>query len=147
MRLRDPVSRPEGIKHKVTVDVIKVLANIYVCRYEEAAVLESQTLQICQETLGFKHIRTIDAMRALAKSLWFMGWYQEAEFYQRQVVLLRQEALGRKHPHTIKGMSNFSNSFRLLGRYDKARTMQIQILKMTQGIRGLILKREEQWET
>ncbi|RKK62252.1 hypothetical protein BFJ66_g1057 [Fusarium oxysporum f. sp. cepae] len=105
-------------------------------RYEGAAKLYRETLEMRQKVLGKEHPNTFSSMNNLAIVLNNMGEYEEAEKMHRETLELKEKVLGKEHPDTLDSMNNLATVLRKIGKYKEAEKMHRETLEAREKVLG-----------
>ncbi|PNP77904.1 hypothetical protein FNYG_08630 [Fusarium nygamai] len=105
-------------------------------RYEGAAKLYRETLELKEKVLGKEHPDTLMSMNNLALVLDNMGEYEEAEKMHREEWKLTEKVLGKDHPSTLISMNNLALVLRNMGEYEEAEKMHRETLEVREKVLG-----------
>ncbi|MEL7142217.1 MAG: tetratricopeptide repeat protein, partial [Cyanobacteria bacterium J06573_11] len=79
-----------------------------------------QSLKICKEQLGDKHLDTASSLNNLAGLYESQGRYSEAEPLSLEALEINKVKLGERHPDTARSLNNLAALYRSQGRYSEA---------------------------
>ncbi|KAI5460988.1 hypothetical protein BGZ63DRAFT_446076 [Mariannaea sp. PMI_226] len=105
-------------------------------KYDRAATIQRQALELRKKVLGKDHIDTLGSMHALASVLIDQGKYDAAEQMCRQTLKLREKVLGKEHPRALDSMHVLAVVLREQGKYEEAEQMHRQALKLREKVLG-----------
>ena len=94
------------------------LANAYdsAGRFEEAATIHQENLEVRQRVLGPEHPDTLTSRNNLASAYDSAGRFEEAATIHQENLEVRQRVLGPNHPNTLNSRNNLAEAYRALGR-------------------------------
>ncbi|KAI8403830.1 hypothetical protein FOFC_15320 [Fusarium oxysporum] len=105
-------------------------------RYEKAARLYKETLELRKKVLGKEHPSTLDSMNNLALVLKSMGEYAEAKKMHQETLELREKVLGKEHLSTLDSMNNLALVLKSMGEYAEAEKIHRLEWKLTEKLLG-----------
>ncbi|KAG8820947.1 hypothetical protein FRC17_009963 [Serendipita sp. 399] len=88
------------------------------------------------DTVGPRHIDTVNAMHDLALTLHYQNQREEAEEMMKQVLALRKELLGLHHPDTMKAMGRLASVFHHCGQLKEAEELKREVLALKKKFLG-----------
>ena len=122
----------EGVDHQISGFLRSTLTTVLIGqeKWEEAQILETQTLQQCSETLGQRHPDTLSTRSSLAFIYAKQKKWKEAELLQTQAVTASLSEVGLEAAVTLTSMSNLAAIFRDQGKLEKAERLGKQVLEI-----------------
>ena len=93
-------------------------------------------MEIRKESLGPKHILTIEAISHLAPMLRKQGRHEEVEAAHIQVLEARRVVMGPKDPETISAMVELACTWFKQGHYEERKLLS-ETLELRKSLRGL----------
>ncbi|EWG46519.1 hypothetical protein FVEG_06980 [Fusarium verticillioides 7600] len=105
-------------------------------RYEGAAKLYRETLEMRQKVLGKEHPSTLISMTNLANMLRKIGKYKEAEEMHRKTLGLKEKVLRKEHPSILDSMNNLASVLDDIGEHEEAEKIYRETLKAREKVLG-----------
>ena len=105
-------------------------------RWEEAAELGEQILELRKRVLGHDDPDTLSSMHNLAVTYERLGRLEEAVELGLQTVELRKRALGHDDPDTLYSMNNLEVTYYNLGRLEEAVELGLQLVELRKMVLG-----------
>ncbi|KAL2861059.1 purine and uridine phosphorylase [Aspergillus lucknowensis] len=120
---------------------IKLIRNIGRClqtdgRYNEAAVLFEDILNMQQKDKSNLDPSTLTGMADLASTYWNQGRWSEAEKLDVQVMEISKTVLGAEHPDTLTSMANLASTYWNQGRWSEAEKLEVQAMEARKTVLG-----------
>lgn len=104
--------------------------------YRKAEQIHGMVLDLRQQMLGRKHLRTISSINGLARALENQGRFEKAVQLHRQALDLYIDSVGAEHPETLLHMNNLAIVLDKQGQHDEAEKMFRQALKLYMKVLG-----------
>ena len=119
-----------GLEDERTILIMLALSGTYwvLSRVNEAAVLLTQALRICEHSLGPEHHRTLKVMDELGASECYRGRYEEARKLHEDALAGMQKILPAGHQDIYLAMANLGEVWHYNLEYRKAETFGTQAL-------------------
>ncbi|MCH8988309.1 MAG: tetratricopeptide repeat protein [Chloroflexi bacterium] len=114
------------------------LANAYdsAGRFEEAATIHQENLEVRQRVLGPEHPDTLTSRNNLASAYDSAGRFEEAATIHQENLEVRQRVLGPNHPNTLNSRNNLASAYNSAGRFEEAATLHQENLEVRQRVLG-----------
>ncbi|KAG8830157.1 hypothetical protein FRC17_005330 [Serendipita sp. 399] len=98
--------------------------------------IQREILNARIDTVGPRHIDTVNAMHDLALTLHYQNRPEEAEEMMKQVLALRKELLGLHHQDTMKAMGRLASVFHHCGQLKEAEELKREVLALKKNFLG-----------
>jgi len=105
-------------------------------RYEEAMLLDLETLMARQQVLGPEHPDTLRSRNVLAIDYTNLGRYDEALALELETLAFSERVLGPDHPTTLSSRHNLAGTYVMLGRRDEGLALYLETLAVRQRVLG-----------
>ena len=105
-------------------------------RFEEAAVVGREQVEISRQVLGEDHPDTLMGENNLANTFRRWGRSEEAEAIYRAVLERQRRTLGDEHPETVRTISNLAKVTQDMGRYDESVILNQQVVDIRRRTLG-----------
>ncbi|WP_051807270.1 FxSxx-COOH system tetratricopeptide repeat protein [Actinoplanes subtropicus] len=127
-----------GTDHPQTLTAAKLLGYYWslLGRFDEAAAIQQQTLQLYLRTLGPEDEGTIDAMSMVAYARRVAGQFVDARELDLGAFRTARNRLGENDPNTLVAAHNLGVSLRLTGEFRVARQLDADTYRRRLAVLG-----------
>lgn len=104
--------------------------------YQDAETYLTDTLELCEQTMGLEHLDTAHTLNSLASVYHKQGKFQEAEDLYQRAWMIREQIWGSEHAEVAQVLNNLALMYKDWGRYQQAETLYQNVIIMYERTMG-----------